>query len=66
MSVMDQKWTFLNVQPMSALGQKQTLRSVNANVRFVPKADQVRCSKKGSFLAAVSTMVAIRAFPDSI
>jgi len=47
-------------------GSKVDVSECPADVRFVPKADQVRCSKKGSFLAAVSTMAAIRAFPDSI
>jgi hypothetical protein len=36
---MDQKWTFLNVQPMSALGQKQTSQRVRAMSALSPKAD---------------------------
>ena len=54
-------------------GSKVDVSECPADVRFGSKADiaacprdQVRCSKKGSFLAAVSTMAAIRAFPDSI
>ena len=53
MSALGQKQTSRHLQPMSALPLKADIGTQQRDVRFVPKADQVRCSKKSGFLAAV-------------
>jgi len=41
-----QKRTFANVAPMSALPPKADIGTQPRNVRYVPKADIVRCGEK--------------------
>src|SRR5262249_4207482 len=52
MSALGQKQTSGHLRSMSALPPKADIGTQSRDVRFVPKADQVRCSKKIRFLAA--------------
>jgi hypothetical protein len=45
MSALGQKQTWRGVRPMSALPPKADIGTQSWNVRFVPKADILRCSK---------------------
>jgi hypothetical protein len=45
MSALGQKQTFNDACPMSALPPKADIDQHGRNVRFVPKADILRCSK---------------------
>ena len=49
MSALGQKQTFQRTLPMSALPPKADIGTQPRDVRFVPKADQVQCSKKNLF-----------------
>ena len=46
MSALGQKRTLTSVEPMSALPPIADIGAQQLDVRFVPKADQVQCSKK--------------------
>jgi len=48
MSALGQKQTFCIAWAMSALPPKADIRYRDRYVRFVPKADQVRCNKTGA------------------
>jgi hypothetical protein len=52
MSASGQKRTFSEVRAMSALPPKAGIGSTCQDVRFVPKADQVQCSKKSVLILA--------------
>ena len=54
MSALGHKRTFHGVETMSALPPKADIRWRDSNVRFVPKADQVQCSKKECYSIAAS------------
>ena len=54
MSALGQKRTFHQFRPMSALPPKADIPVRNYNVRFVPKADILRCGKNALFDHLVS------------
>jgi hypothetical protein len=49
MSALGQKQTSAHLQPMSALPPKADIETQSWNVRFVPKADILRCGKKSRY-----------------
>jgi hypothetical protein len=48
MSALGQKQTLKHVQSMSALPPKADIRQGNRDIRFVPKADILRCGRTGA------------------